>query len=263
MPRFAANLSLLYPEHKLVDRFAAAARDGFAAVEVQAPYELPAEEFRRALLDAKLQLVLMNAPAGDAAKGERGLAALPGREADFERSVVQALDYVRCVGAPRVHVMAGIAPAEARPDEVRAAYLRNLRHAAAVLGAAGVEVVIEPINTRDVPGYWLTHQQQAAEVIDAAGSASLGLQMDFYHLQIMEGDLLRHWQRHRARVRHVQVAGVPDRHEPDGGEVNYAAVLAALDAAGYRGWVGCEYRPARGAVAGGTSAGLGWMRTLV
>lgn len=263
MPRFAANLSLLYPEHTLADRAAAAARDGFAAVEVQAPYELAAAEFRRALDDANTQLVLINAPAGDAAAGERGLAALPGREADFDASIALALDYARTVAAPRVHVMAGVAPAGAKEDDIRATYVRNLRRAAATLARAGVEIVIEPINTRDVPGYWLTRQQQAADLIAEVGSPHLGLQLDFYHLQITEGDLLAHWRRHQAQVRHVQVAGVPDRHEPDTGEVNYAAVFAALDAAGYRGWVGCEYRPARGAQPGGTSAGLDWMRRLL
>jgi 2-dehydrotetronate isomerase len=253
MPRFAANLSTLYPEHALVDRVGAAARDGFAAVEVQGPYAVPAEELRRALTDARLQLVLMNAPQG-------GLAALPGREAEFEAAMAQALDYARTVAAPRLHVMAG-KPGAAPADACRATYLRNLSYACDLLRPHGITLTIEPINRRDMPGYHLVTQQQAVEVIEALGKPNIGLQMDFYHLQISEGDLIRHLERHFARVAHVQIAGVPERHEPDVGEVHYPAVFARLDALHYAGWVGCEYRPARGGV-GGTSAGLGWMRRL-
>lgn len=262
MPRFAANLSTLYPEHRLLDRIGAAARDGFAAVEVQGPYEVEAAEFRRALDDAGVQLVLMNAPAGDAAAGDRGIAALPGREREFEAAVARALDYARTVGAPRVHVQAGKPDPALPAADVLQTYLRNLGSACDALRPHGIGVMIEPINTRDIPGYYLTRQQQAADVICALRKDNLALQMDLYHLQIMEGDLVRHLERHFALVGHMQIAGVPQRHEPDVGEVHFPALFALLDRLHYSGWVGCEYFPARGKEPGGTSAGLGWMRRV-
>ena len=261
MPRFAANVSTLYPEHALPDRIGAAARDGFAAVEVQGPYEVPAVEFARALRDARVQLVLMNAPAGDAAAGERGLAALPGRERDFEQAIARALDYARTTGSPRVHVQAGRPGPEAAPAECLKTYLCNLAFACDTLRPHGIAVTIEPINTRDIPGYYLNRQQQAADVIGALKKDNLRLQMDLYHLQIMEGDLSRRLERHFPLVGHVQVAGVPDRREPDLGEVHFPALFRLLDRLGYAGWIGCEYRPAR-ACAGGTSAGLDWLRRV-
>lgn len=262
MPRFAANLSTLYPEHALLDRAAAAARDGFAAVEVQSPYAVEAAEFRRALDDARVQLVLMNAPQGDDDAGERGLAALPGRERDFEASIAQALDYARAVGAPRLHVMAGRPPADAQADECLRVYLRNLAYACEALRPYGIAVTIEPINTRDMPGYYLNRLQQGADVIAALHKVNLGLQFDFYHVQITEGDLACHIERYFPLVAHVQIAGVPERHEPDLGEIHYPYLFRLLDRLGYAGWVGCEYRPARGSAPGGTSAGLGWLRRV-
>jgi hydroxypyruvate isomerase len=260
MPRFAANVSTLYPELPLVERIGAAARDGFAAVEVQGPYAVPAHEFRRALDDARVQLVLMNAPQGDTEAGERGLAALPGRESEFEAAMAQALEYARIVGAPRLHVMAG-KPGAAPAEECLKTYLRNLAYACDLVRPHGITVTIEPINQRDIPGYYLSRQHEAADVIAALKKPNLGLQMDFYHLQIMEGDLARHLERHFPLVAHVQIAGVPERNEPDTGEVNYPYLFALLDRLQYTGWVGCEYRPAR-AGAGGTSAGLGWLRKI-
>jgi hydroxypyruvate isomerase len=260
MPRFAANISMLYPEQALLERIGAAARDGFAAVEVQAPYAATAVDFARSLREARAQLALMNAPAGDFDAGERGLAALPGREAQFDAGLDLALDYARTTGAPKVHVMAGIPPAGADSGECRRVFVRNLRAACGRFAPHGITVLIEPINTRDVPGYFLNYQQQAADLIADVGADNLRLQMDFYHLQIMEGDLLRHLERHFPIVGHVQIAGVPERFEPDVGEIHHPAIFARLDALGYGGWVGCEYRPARGTVPGGTSAGLGWMR---
>lgn len=259
MPRFAANISTLYPEHALLDRVAAAARDGFAAVEVQAPYAVPAVELRRALEEARVPLVLMNAPAGDRALGERGLASLPGRERDFEAATAQALDYARIVGAPRVHVMAGRLEVDFSRDECLRVYQRNLAHACDLLRPHGIAVTIEPINTRDAPGYFLTHQQQAADVIGSLQRDNLGLQFDFYHAQIMEGDLAQRFERHLPVVTHVQISGTPGRHEPDVGEIHYPYLFQLLDRLGYAGWVGCEYRPAREG-SGGTSAGLGWLR---
>jgi hydroxypyruvate isomerase len=260
MPRFAANVSTLYPEHALLDRIGAAAADGFAAVEVQSPYAAPAAEFARALRDARCALVLMNAPQGDMAGGERGLASLPGRERDFEASIEQAVAYARTVQAPRVHVMAGKPPAGVDPAAAAAVFVRNLKHACAAFAPHGIRVMIEPINTRDMPGYFLTTPEQAAQVIAQVGAANLALQFDVYHAQIMGGDLCRRLARFFPLIGHVQIAGVPERNEPDTGEVSYPAVFRALDGLGYDGWVGCEYRPARGEVPGGTSAGLAWLR---
>jgi hydroxypyruvate isomerase len=256
MPRFAANISTMYPEFDLLDRIGAAARDGFAAVEVQGPYAAEATAFRAALDAARVQLVLMNAPVGEFAGGERGLAALPGRETDFDLSIERALDYARTTGARRVHVMAGTPP-DAAAAEVRSTYERNIARACEVMGRHGIEVMIEPINRRDIPGYFLSSLPLALEVIDRL-QCRPRLQFDFYHLQILQGDLIRSFERCCDRVGHVQIAGVPERHEPDTGEVDYHAIFRVLDRL-YRGWVGCEYRPARTAP-GGTSAGLGWLR---
>jgi hydroxypyruvate isomerase len=262
MPRFAANVSMMYPEHRLLDRIDAAARDGFAAVEVQVPYEVTAAEFGRALQEAHVPLVQMNAPRGDEAREERGLAALPGREADFEASIARALEYARTLRCARVHVLAGRPEPDAGMDECLRTYMRNIAYACSAMRPHGITVTIEPINTRDVPRYFLRTQTQAAEVIAALREDNLGLQMDFYHLQVAEGDVTRNFERHFPLIVHLQVAGAPDRTEPDRGEVDYRYLLALIDRLGYGGWVGCEYRPARGAVAGGTSAGLGWMRSL-
>ena len=260
MPRFAANISMLYPEHALLERIGAAASDGFAAVEVQAPYAATADEFARSLRDARLELVLMNAPAGNPDVGERGLAALPGQEARFDAALDEAVDYARIVGAPRVHVMAGVPPGDARPEDCRSVFVRNIGAASKRFAPHGITVMLEPINNRDFPGFFLNYQQQAIDLMAAIGAANVRLQMDFYHLQIMEGDLIRHLERHFDQVGHVQIAGVPERFEPDVGEIHHPALFARLDSLGYRGWVGCEYRPARGSAPGGTSAGLGWMR---
>ncbi len=260
MPRFAANISTLYPEHPLLDRVAAAARDGFAAIEVQSPYAAKAAELRRALAEARTRLVLMNAPQGNMDAGERGLAALPGRESDFEASIAEAVDYARAVAAPRVHVMAGKPAAGTNSADAGRTFVRNLQHACAAFAPHGIGVMIEPINTRDMPGYFLTTPEQGEAIIERVGAANLALQFDVYHAQIMVGDVSRRIERLFPRIGHVQIAGVPERHEPDTGEVNYPAVFRLLDRLGYAGWVGCEYRPARGASPGGTSAGLGWLR---
>ena len=259
MPRFAANISTMYQEHALLDRIGAAARDGFAAVEVQGPYAATSGDFHRALREAGVELVLMNAPQGNVDADERGLAALPGRESEFEASLGEALDYARAVAAPRVHVMAGKPPAGAG-EEAAHAVIRNIQRACSVFAPHGIRVMIEPINTRDIPGYFLTTPEQGAALIARVGAANLALQFDVYHTQIMVGDVSKRLEKHFPRIGHVQIAGVPDRHEPDTGEINYPEVFRVLDRLGYAGWVGCEYRPARGAVPGGTSAGLGWLR---
>lgn len=253
MPRFAANLSMMYTEHDFLDRFAAAAADGFKAVEFLFPYEHAPAEIAQRLRAQGLAQALFNLPPGDWAGGERGLAALPGREAEFAAGVQQALTYAQATGCRQLHVMAGLVPAGADRDAMRRTYVANLRQAAAQLAPHGITALIEPINSRDMPGYFLNFQQQAHEVVAEVGAANLKVQMDLYHCQIMEGDLLMRLQRHLGGVGHLQIAGVPQRHEPDRGEVDYRWLLDAIDALGYAGYIGCEYRPRAG-----TSAGLGW-----
>lgn len=254
MPRFAANISTMYTERPFLDRFAAARRDGFAAVECQFPYAAPAGAIRAALEAAGLSLVLLNTPAGDASAGERGLAAVPGREAAFREALEQALDYARTTGCTRIHLMAGVPPEDARRVECEAVFAANLRHAARLLGPLGITGLIEPINPRDMPGYFLRTQEQAHSLLAAVGEDALAVQMDLYHCQVVEGDVATRIRRHFAGIGHVQVAGVPEREEPDRGELHYPYLFALLDALGYDGWVGCEYRPH-----GDTSAGLGWL----
>jgi 2-dehydrotetronate isomerase len=255
MPRFAANLSMMYNEHPFLDRFAAAAGDGFRAVEFLFPYEYPAEEVAARLEACGLTQALFNAPPGDWARGERGMASIPGREEEFKRSIATALDYAQVLGNRHLHVMAGlIAPGEDRGRH-RRAYVKNLAWAAEQAAGAGVTVVIEPINTRDIPGFFLNRQDEAHAVCAEVGAANLKVQMDLYHCQIVEGDLATKIRRYVRNVGHVQIAGVPQRHEPDQGEVNYRYLFDVLDEAGYEGWIGCEYRPRAG-----TSAGLGWAK---
>jgi len=262
MPRFAANLSMLYPELDFLDRFEAAARDGFQAVEYLFPYAYDAKDLK-ARLDANgLQQVLFNAPPGDWDKGEKGLACLPGREAEFRSAIGKAIDYARVLECPRVHVMAGLVPDGADRSVLRRTYIDNLRFAASEAAKAGVDILIEPINTRDIPGFFLNRQDDAHAVVQEVGAKNLQVQFDLYHCQIVEGDVAMKIRQYlpTGRVGHFQVAGVPQRHEPDVGEVNYDYLFGVIDevsqACGWQGWVGCEYRPARGAVAGGTSAGL-------
>ncbi len=255
MPRFAANLSMMYHEHAFLDRFAAAAADGFRAVEYLFPYEHPAAELRARLDAHGLAQALFNAPPGDWSAGERGLAALPGRQADFRAAFARALEYAAVIGNDRIHVMAGLVPAGADLALYRATYLENLAHAAASAAPQGVTVLIEPLNQRDMPGYLLSRQDEAQAICREVGAANLKVQFDCYHCQIVEGDVTRTLQRDFAGVGHIQIAGVPERHEPDVGELNYPYLFDAIDALGYSGWIGCEYRPRAG-----TSAGLGWIR---
>ena len=262
MPQFAANLSMLYPELDFLDRFEAAAKDGFKAVEYLFPYAWESRELAARLQAHGLQQVLFNAPPGDWELGEKGLACLPGREAEFRSGIVRALDYAGALGCPRIHVMAGVLPSGTEREALRPTYVGNLRWAAARAAAANVDVLIEPINTRDIPGFFLNRQDQAHEIVGEVGAANLKVQMDLYHCQIVEGDLAMKLRQYlpTGRVGHIQVAGVPGRHEPDVGEINYPYIFAVLDELGYSGWVGCEYKPARGLAAGATSAGLGWLK---
>ncbi len=255
MPRFAANLSMMYTEHPFLERFAAAARDGFRAVEYLFPYDFAADELKARLADAGLVQALFNAPPGDWATGERGFASLPGREDEFRRAFDTALDYARVLGNDKLHVMAGLLPAGADRARHREVYLRNLAHAAEAARAAGILVVIEPINTRDMPGYFLNRQDDAQAICREVGAPNLRVQFDCYHCQIVEGDIAVKLKRDFAGIGHIQVAGVPERHEPDLGELNYPYLFELIDTLGYDGWIGCEYRPKAG-----TSEGLGWLR---
>ena len=266
MPRFAANLTLLYNELPFLGRFAAAAADGFEGVEFLFPYAFAAEDLAARLKAHGLQQVLFNAPPGDWDAGERGIACLPGREAEFRSGFVQALAYAQALDCPRIHVLAGIAPPGVARASLLATYTANLAWAAQQAGALGREVLIEPINPRDFPGYLLNRQEEAHAIVQDLGAANLKVQLDLYHAQIVEGDLAMTIRRDlpTGRVAHIQIAGVPERHEPDVGEVNYPYLFDLIDEIGgqqgWQGWIGCEYRPARGAVPGGTSQGLGWLR---
>jgi hydroxypyruvate isomerase len=258
MPRFAANLSFMYNEHGFLDRFGAAARDGFRAVEYLFPYEHPARELKARLDGNGLEQALFNAPPGDWAHGERGIASLPGREDEFRRSIDTALEYARVLGNERVHFVAGLVQPGLERARQRDVYVKNLALAAKACAAEGITAVIEPINTRDIPGFFLTRQDEAHAVCRDVGAPNLKVQMDLYHCQVVEGDLAAKVRQFIGGVGHVQVAGVPERHEPDTGEVNYPYLFALLDELGYDGFIGCEYRPRRG-----TSEGLGWLRPYV
>jgi len=257
MPRFAANLSMLYPEHDFLDRFAAAARDGFKAVEYLFPYTYAATMLAQRLADHGLQQVLFNAPPGDWDAGERGLACLPGREAEFRDGVLRALDYAAALNCPRVHLMAGLARAGVDRAALRRTYLANRTWAAQQAAARGVDVLIEPINTRDIPGFYLNRQDEAHAIAAEVDAPNLKVQMDLYHLQIVEGDVAMKLRQYlpTGRVGHLQIAGVPMRHEPDLGELNHDYLFSVIDELGFDGWIGCEYRPE-----GSTSAGLRWLR---
>jgi hydroxypyruvate isomerase len=252
MPRLAANLSTLFPELPFLERFAAAAGAGFRAVEYQLPYQWKPEELAARAREAKVEVVLHNLPAGDLAKAERGIACLPGREAEFRQGVERAIEYAKAVNCPRLNCIAGLAPADREHFEV---LVENVRFAARKLGAAGLQLMLEPINTRTVPGFFLSRSAQAIDVLNAAGEGNAFVQYDFFHMQIMEGDLAKTVERLLARIGHIQLADVPDRHEPGSGEINFDFLLRYLDALGYSGWVGCEYNPK-----GDTLEGLKWAK---
>jgi len=267
MPRFAANLSMLYPELDFLDRFEAAAKDGFKGVEYLFPYAYDQRELSARLSANGLQQVLFNGPPGDWERGDRGLACLAGREAEFREGLLKAIDYAVALSCPRIHVMAGLVPEGTERETVQPTYLDNLRWAAVEAAKAGLDLLIEPINTRDIPRFFLNRQDHAHEVIEAVGALNVQVQMDLYHCQIVEGDVAMKIRKYlpTGRVGHFQIAGVPQRHEPDLGELNHPYLFGLIDEVaaqcGWQGWVGCEYRPARGAVAGGTSEGLGWLRS--
>ena len=258
MPKFAANLSMMFTEVPFLERFAAAARAGFSAVEYLFPYDYAPEQIAAELQAHKLANVLFNLPPGDFAAGERGLASIPGRESEFAESIERGLRYATALGVPRVHAMAGLLPQGADRAVHRATYVANLRLAAAAAAKVGVTMLIEPINTRDIPGYFLNTQADAHAIREEIGAPNLKLQMDLYHAQIVEGDLATKLRRYLPQVGHIQIAGVPGRHEPNVGEVNYEWIFRVLEELRYDGFVGCEYRPAAG-----TAAGLEWMYKLL
>jgi hydroxypyruvate isomerase len=254
MPRFCANLSMLYGEHDFLDRFAAAAEDGFKGVEYLFPYDFQKERLAEKLREHGLTQVLHNLPAGDWGKGERGIACLPDRVGEFQEGVGRAIEYATTLGCKQVNCLAGIAPEGIAPEKVRQTFVDNLKFAAPRLKDAGIRLLIEPVNTRDIPGFYLNRSDEAVAIIDEVGSDNLALQYDFYHAQVMEGDLARTFTRLKERIGHVQVADNPGRNEPGTGEINYRLVFEVLDREGYGGWVGCEYKPAAA-----TSPGLTWL----
>ena len=255
MPRFSANLSMLFTEHAFLDRFEAAAKAGFTAVEYLGPYEAPKAEVAARLKGAGLKQVLFNVPSGDWAKGERGIACHSDSVAEFREGVARAVDYAHALDCPTINVLAGIRPASVSVAEAHRTLVDNLRFAARALGAVGLQLLIEPINRFDIPGFLLNHSAQALEVIDEVGADNLRLQYDIYHMQRMEGELAATMEKHLARIGHIQIAGNPGRNEPDIGEINYPFLLQRLDALGYAGWIGAEYKPK-----GRTEDGLGWLK---
>jgi hydroxypyruvate isomerase len=256
MPRLAANLSLLFPELPFLDRFAAAAAAGFRYVEYQFPYGSgTADAIGRRAREGGVEVVLHNLPGGDSARGDRGIACQPARVAEFREGVERAIEYARAAGCPRLNALAGIAPVDAAPELLFETLVENLRFAAGRLAAAGLTLLTEPANPRTIPGFFLNTSRQAIEAIDAAGAPNLMLQYDIFHMQIVEGDLAKTIERLLPRIGHMQLADVPDRHEPGTGEVNYDFLLAHIDRLGYRGWIGCEYVPR-----GDTREGLAWAR---
>jgi hydroxypyruvate isomerase len=253
MPRLAANLSMMFNEVPFLERFTAARKAGFEGVEFLFPYEFPAAELRSRMVGEGLTQVLFNMPPGDWANGERGLAALPGRQPEFREGVKRALDYAATLECRRVHCMAGIVPAGVSPTTAAAVYASNLSWAVEQARPQGVKLMIEPINHRDMPGYFLNTQAQGAAIVEAIGTDRLGLQFDVYHVQITEGDITKRMERFMPVIDHMQIADVPARNEPGTGEIGWEFVFRRIDELGYMGWVGCEYRPA-----GDTVAGLAW-----
>lgn len=255
MPKLAANLTMLFGEVDFLERFEAAARAGFRGVEFLFPYAYEAQALKQRLRDHKLVQVLHNLPAGNWAGGERGIACLPGREDEFKAGVAQAIAYANVLECDRVNCLAGVLPQTVEPSAARATFVANLQYAAPLLKAAGIKLLIEPLNTRDVPGFFLSGTRQAIEIIEAVGSDNLWLQYDLYHMQIMEPPVAATIERELPRIAHMQLADVPGRHEPGTGEMDYPSLLSLIDRLGYTGWIGCEYVPTAK-----TDDGLAWAK---
>ena len=255
MPKFAANLTLLYNEHAFLDRFAAAAKAGFSGVEYLFPYDFDKYLIAEQLQKHKLIQVLHNLPAGDWAGGERGIACHPDRVGEFQDGVGRAIEYATALGCRQINCLAGVAPQSIATEKLHETFVSNLKFAAGKLKQADIRLLIEPINTRDIPGFYLTHTQQALDIIAEAGSDNLFLQYDIYHMQVMEGDLASTIEKNLKLIPHMQLADNPGRHEPGTGEINYPFLFDFIDRLGYQGWIGCEYKPATT-----TNAGLGWIK---
>ena len=253
MPRFAANLGYLFTERALLERIDAAAASGFKAIELQFPYDVPAAAVQAAIARNQLTMLGVNTPPGER-DGEFGLAAVPGRERDWQALFARALDYITAIGGSAVHCLAGKVAPEQRPAAERV-FIDNLSRAADLAGPKNITLLIEPINARDRPNYFLNRVEHAADIIAKAGRPNIRMQFDFYHVQIVGGDLLTRLEKYLPVIGHLQCAAVPSRHEPDEGEINYPAVFEAVDRLGYKGWIGCEYRPR-----GRTEDGLGWAK---
>jgi hydroxypyruvate isomerase len=258
MPKFSANLSMLFTELPFLDRFEAAARADFQAVEFLFPYAFPAQDLRQRLDDNGLQLVLHNLPAGNWEAGERGIACDPTRTGEFRTGIAQAIDYAQALGVGQINCLAGKAPAGVAPEALRETLVGNLSRAATAFKAAGLRLLIEPINTFDIPGFYLSRTDQALSILDAVGVDNAFVQYDLYHAQRMEGELAATLQKHLHRIGHIQLADNPGRNEPGTGEINYPFLFAHLDRIGYPGWIGCEYKPAAS-----TEDGLGWRQRLL
>ncbi len=254
MPKFSANLSFLYQEFDFLDRYAAAAKDGFKGVEYMSPYEFQPEDIRRRLDDNGLEQAMFNLPAGDWANGERGIACHPDRVTEFHKSVLTAVDYANRLGCPQINCLAGIKPPQVTAERAWQTLIANLEFAAATLKDTGLTLLLEPINYFDIPGFFINTSAQAMQALDDVAAPNIKLQYDVYHMQRMEGELCATLARLMPSIGHIQIADNPGRHEPGTGEINYHHILRHIDALGYQGWVGCEYRPVSG-----TSAGLGWM----
>jgi hydroxypyruvate isomerase len=258
MPRFAANLTMLFNEVPFLERFERAAQAGFSAVECQFPYGFEAQHIQQRLRGYGLRLVLHNLPAGNWQAGERGIACLPDRVDEFKAGVAQAVIYAQALGVPQLNCLAGIAAPGVGERLLHQTLVENLRYAAKELQHAGLRLLIEPINTYDIPGFYLNRTQQAIDILDEVGAANAFIQYDVYHAQRMEGELAATLQAHLPRIAHIQVADNPGRHEPGTGEINYAFLFEHIDNIGYGGWIGCEYHPAED-----TAAGLSWRKALV
>ena len=257
MPKFAANLTMMFNEVPFPERFAAAAKAGFSAVEFLFPYDYQAADVARWLKENNLKNALFNMPPGNWSTGDRGMASIPGREQEFCDGVAKAIEYALALGTPTIHAMAGLLPEGTDREAHKASYIDNIWYAAKELGKHGLTLVIEPINSRDMPGYFLNLQSEAHAICQEIGEPNLKVQMDFYHAQIMEGDLTMTFKNNFARIGHVQIASVPTRNEPDQGEIDYRHVFKLFDDMGYQGYVGCEYKPR-----GRTEEGLGWLKIL-
>lgn len=256
MPKFCANLTFLFNEHGFIDRFAAAAKAGFKGVEYMSPYDYGKDELAAQLQAHGLAQVLFNLPAGDWAKGDRGIACHPARVGEFQDGIGRAIEYAKALGCRQVNCLAGLCP-EAPEDRQRAAFVANLKFAALKLKEAGVKLLVEPINTIDIPGFYLTGSKQALDIIREVGSDNLYLQYDIYHMQVMEGDLARTIEKNLAQIAHMQLADNPGRNEPGTGEINYEFLFGHIDRVGYTGWIGCEYKPKST-----TGDGLDWIKRL-